>query len=104
MEDRNPLLEPEDYFSGYRDSIEALKNNPELIEFDKLCFELFSQNEQGKRFLELVTQRYLIPALAKPGTATYQLDVMWAEGFKDFARMLVSSVRSHQQRIMAGIK
>ena len=101
---RNPLLEPEDYFAGYKDSIDGLKNNPEIIEFDKLCFELFSQNDLGKRFLELVTQRYLIPAMATPGKPTYQLDVMWAEGFKDFGRMLVSSVRSHQQRIMAGTK
>jgi hypothetical protein len=102
QEQRNPLLEQEDYFAGYREKIEGLRNNPQLIEFDKLCFELFESNQLGKRFLELIKERYLIPALAKPGTATYQLDVMWAEGFKDFARMLLSSVISHQQRIVAG--
>lgn len=102
MEVKNPLIEPEDYFAGYREKIEGLKNNPELIEFDKLCFELFESNKQGKRFLELIRERYLVPALAKPGTATYQLDIMWAEGFKDFGRMLLSSVISHQQRIVAG--
>lgn len=102
MEQRNPLLEPEDFFAGYKNKIEELKNNPQLIEFDKLCFELFDRNEMGKRFLELIKERYLIPALAKPGTATYQLDVMWGEGFKDFGRMLISSVISHSQRILAG--
>lgn len=102
MMERNSLLEPENYMKDYEKSIEELKNNPGIIEFDKLCFELFSHNEMGKKFLELSTERYLIPALAKPGTATYQLDVMWAEGFKDFIRMLISSVKSHQQRISAG--
>jgi hypothetical protein len=100
--DKNPLLQPEDYFSGYKEKIEALKHNPEVVELDKLCYELFERNEVGKRFLELVRQRYLIPALAKPGTPTYQLDIMWAEGFKDFGRMLISSVISHQQRIIKG--
>jgi hypothetical protein len=98
----NPILESENYFEGYQKSIDDLKNSPELIEFDKLCFELFERNESGRKFLELIKERYLIPALAKPGTATYQLDVMWAEGFKDFGRMLLTAVMAHQQRILAG--
>ena|ERR1022692_3904554 len=101
---KNPFLEQENFFAGYEKSIDELKNNPHVIEFDKLCYELFEHNAQGKRFLELVTERYLIPAMAKPGTATYQLDVLWAEGFKEFGRMLIGSVRSHQQRIHAGNK
>ena len=99
---KNPLIEPENYFAGYQESIEKMKNNPQLIEWDKLCFELFEVNPQGKKFLEIVTERYLIPAIAKPGTATYQLDVMWSEGFKDFGRMLLSAIRTHQHRIAAG--
>ncbi len=102
--EKNPLLEPEDYMQGYTDKINALKNDPKIIEFDKLCYELFEKNEMGKRFIEIILERYLIPALARPGTATYQLDIMWGEGFKDFARMLISSIKSHQQRIVAGTK
>jgi hypothetical protein len=104
MSDKNPFLEQENFFAGYQKSIDELKNNPQIIEMDKLCFELFESNPQGKRFLEVVTERYLIPALVKMGTPTYQLDVLWAEGFKDFPRMLLGSVKSHQQRIMAGSK
>jgi hypothetical protein len=98
----NSILEPENFFEGYQKSIEKLRNNPEVIEFDKLCYELFCANEKGKRFMELVKERYLLPAMAKPGTATYQLDVMWAEGFKDFGRLLLGAVLAHQQRIKAG--
>lgn len=102
MTEKNPLIEPENFFAGYQESIDKLKNNPQLIEWDRLCFELFEVNPQGKKFLEIVTDRYLIPPLAKPGTATYQLDVMWGEGFKDFGRMLLSAIRTHQHRIKAG--
>lgn len=100
--ENNPFLEPENYFSKYQEGINNLKNNPEIIEFDKLCYELFSVNQMGIRFLELITERYLIPSLARPGTATYQLDVMWGEGFKDFPRMILMAVRAHEQRIKAG--
>lgn len=102
MIENNPFLQVENYMEGYAKSIEELKNSPSIIEFDKLCFELFERHESGRRFIELIIERYLIPALAKPGTATYQLDIMWAEGFKDFCRMIISSVKSHQQRIHAG--
>lgn len=78
-----------------------MRNDPSVIEWDKLVYELFKMNEQGRRFMELVTQRWLIPALAKPGTATYQLDVMWAEGFKDFPRMILMAIQSHDQKILA---
>ena len=98
----NPFLQPENFFEGYQEKIDALKNDPAIIEFDKLCFELFSNNTAGKRFIELITERYMIPSLAKAGAPTYQIDVLWAEGFKDFGRMLINSVRSHQQRIIAG--
>jgi hypothetical protein len=100
----NPILEPENYFEQYKKSIDEMRNDPRMIEFDKLCYELFDMNPQGKRFMEIVIERYVIPALAKPGTATYQLDVMWAEGFKDFPRMLRMAVLSHNQRIHAETK
>lgn len=98
----NPHLQQEDFFEGYKKNIDNLRNTPELVEWDKLCYELFCVSEQGKRFVELVKERYLLPALAKPGTATYQLDVMWGEGFKDFGRMILGAVIAHQQRIKAG--
>jgi len=101
QDQKNPFLEQEDYFAGYKKNIDALRNDPNLIELDTLCFELFGLNEQGKKFLELATDRWLYPALAKPGTATYQIDVLWAEGFKDFIRMIRMAIVTHTQRIKA---
>jgi len=101
-EGNNPFLQQEDYFAGYKKNIEEMRNDPSLIELDKLCFELFAVNEQGKKFMELVKERWLIPALARPGTATYQIDVIWGEGFKDFPRMLLMGIHTHLQRIKSG--
>ena len=67
----NPLIQPEDYLAGYRYNVEALKNNPALFEFDKLCYELFKMNEQGKRFMELIHDRYLMPGLVSRDSANY---------------------------------
>lgn len=100
--EENPILQQEDYFKKYNEQINNLKNRPEVIEMDKLCFELFEANEQGRRFLEKVTQDYLIPPLAMRSTATYQIDVIWGEGFKEAFRMIMSHVTSHKQRIAAG--
>jgi hypothetical protein len=96
--DKNKYIEPENYFEGYNDSIKDLKNNPKVIEFDKLCYELFEHQEAGRRFVEMVTERYLIPTIVQKGP-TYQIDILWQEGFKDAFRMIISSVKSHAQRI-----
>lgn len=98
---KNPFIEPYDHFEGYKESIEKLKNNPELVEVDKLCYELFHLNEQGRNFMELVQKRYLIPPLAHLNSPNYQLACIWAEGFKDAFRMIKNSVESHSQRIKA---
>lgn len=98
----NPLLQPEDFMSGYRESVEKLKNNPELISFDKLCYETF-HTEMGKKFMEVVIERYLIPPLADRNSPNFPDMAVWSEGFKDAFRMIRGCIKSHQQRINAEI-
>lgn len=100
--DENPLLKPEDPFEGYKKSIEEIQKNPQYIEFTKLCYELFEINSQGKKFIEHITERYIMPSLVARGSPTYQLDVLWEKGFKEFGLMLIDSIKSYQQRIKAG--
>lgn len=97
----NPLLQPEDFTAGYKESMENLKNNPELIAFDKLTYELFS-SELGKRWMEVVVDRYLIPPMADRNSPNFPNSAVWGEGFKDFPRMLRMCILSHSQRIKAG--
>jgi hypothetical protein len=103
MEEKdNPLLQPEDFFAGYKESIEKLKQDPNLILFDKLCYEVFS-TEHGKKLLELAKDRYLIPAIVDRGAPNYAQMVIWADGFKDSWRMIIGAIASHDQRIKAGV-
>jgi hypothetical protein len=83
MKHKNPLIEPENYFDGYKESIEQLKNRPELVEFDRLCYDIFAMTEDGKRWIELVTARYLIPSLVNNNNAKYETACIWSEGFKE---------------------
>ena len=97
--EHNPILEQENYFKPYQDNIDALKNKPQVIEFDKLCYEIFVLNKSGQAFIELIKKRYLLNALCARGSNTYQIDVLWQEGFKDAFRMIINAGESHEQRI-----
>lgn len=101
-QEENPFLKQENYYEPYAKKIEELRNNPELIEFDKICFELFEMNPMGKKFLEIAKEKYLLYSIIQKGAPTYQIDVIWQEGFKDAFRMLLIAIRSHNQRIQSG--
>ncbi len=99
--ENNPLIQPEDYFKGYNESIRNLRNRPDIVELDRLFYEVFEHNEQGKKLLELVIQRFFVSSQIARGSATYQLDCMWQEGFRDAWRLAITSVMSHRNRIKA---
>lgn len=101
---KNPLLEPENYFKGYQKSVDALKNNPELLEFDKLSYELFEHQEAGRRWLEHVTERYLLAPAGLPGSPTFPNEAMWGEGVRYAFLLIRNAIKSHKQRIQAGNK
>lgn len=98
----NPLLEPENYAAPYNKSINDLKNQPEVVAFDRLCYEVFDANETGRKFLEFAKERFLIHSQITKGNPNYQLDVIWQEGFRDAYRMIINHIQSHRQRIKAG--
>ncbi len=100
----NPLLQQEDFMKPYQDNIEKLKDKPDALLFEKLCYELFAGNDSGKKFMEIVIERYLIAPLADKSNPNYALMVIWSEGFKDAFRLLRQCVTSHDQRIKAGAK
>ena len=101
--EKNPILEQENYSAGYNESIENLKNSPPIVEFDKLCYELFEMQEMGRKFLEYVTDRYLLSVGGMPGSPTYPQEIMWAEGVRYAFLLLRNSVTQHKQRIQAGV-
>lgn len=99
--DNNPLLQPEDYMQGYTKSIEDLKNRPEIILFDKLCYEVFN-TEMGLKLLHEITERYLLRPSTSVDHPNFSSMCVWGEGYKSAFLTLIQSVRSHEQRIQAG--
>jgi hypothetical protein len=102
LEKDNPLIQPEDYFQGYQENIDKLKNDPAVVAFDKLCYEVFEVTEMGKKFIQFATERFIINSQIARSNPTYQLDCIWQEGFRDAYRMIMNHVLSHKQRIAAG--
>lgn len=104
MEDMqpNPLLQPEDHYAGYNQSIDAMKNNPEAIELERLCYEVFEASEMGRKFMEIIQERYLLRGFADKNDPNFERITTWGEGFKDVFRMISTLVISHKQRIKAG--
>jgi len=96
----NPLLKQEDYSAGYQENINKLKNHPEMVVLDKLCFEVFA-TDAGKKLKEIINDRFLVPSLVNRDAKNYRDLVIWADGFKDFGRMLIQHILSHEQRIKA---
>ena len=99
-EEKNPYIEPENYFEGYQENIDKLKDKPEFVEFDKLCHLVFVTPD-GKHLMEEIEKRFLIPALCAPTTPNYATNVIWAEGYKEAFRMLRNCIMSHDQRLKA---
>lgn len=98
----NPVLQPENYFQQYQENIESLRSNPEVIEFDKMCYELFEKTELGKKFLDFAKERFIVYSQINRSSPTYPIDTVWQEGFRDAYRMIIQHIMSHEQRIKAG--
>lgn len=102
LEPNNPFLQQENHFKGYQDKIEELKHQPEAIQFQKMCYELFEAQELGKKFMEYVTENILLKPNSDPEAVFYMNKNIWGEGFKAFPLMIRSLVNSHKQQIKAG--
>lgn len=91
----NPFIDIPNYYEGYQTSVEELKNRPELIEFGKLCYEVLHVNESGKRLMELLEERYILPGIVRPDNPKYEIACVWAEGFKEAFRLLKRNIETH---------
>tara|TARA_R110000823_G_scaffold315159_2_gene445939 strand:+ start:830 stop:1150 length:321 start_codon:yes stop_codon:yes gene_type:complete len=98
--EENPYLKPENYYAGYEEGMEKLKNKPEALEMDKLCYFVFN-TEEGKRLMSEIVDRFLLPGFIHPNGTNLEYAAIYYEGFKEGFRMLRNCVKSHEQRIAA---
>ncbi len=92
---------PEDFWANYQKSVDELKNKPEVVELDRLCYEVFEASENGKKLLNILKERFIVPSLVQPNAPNYETILTFYEGFKEAYRLLSHSAESHKQRIKA---
>lgn len=100
MTEKNPFLEPENFYEGYQENIDKLRNNKQAIELDKLSYLVFS-TEDGKKFMNEITERFLIPGFVHPNSPGVRDAAVYYEGFKEAFRVIRNCIRAHEQRIEA---
>ncbi len=94
-------MKSENYAAGYDESVQALKNRPEVVALDKACYEVFHGTKEGKHLKELVLKRFIEPALSNIQSTNFSEQCIYFEGFKEAFRMLFNCALSHEQRIQA---
>jgi hypothetical protein len=95
----NPFIKPENFFEQYNEQIEELRKNPNYIEMDRLCYEVFGRTEEGKRLLALLQERYVVPGTpSSPSVQNYAMTCVYYEGFRDAYRQLIHATKSYQLR------
>ncbi len=98
----NPYLQQEDYLAGYQENIERFREYGKAQSQKQIdAADIAMQQAQGKKFIDLIKERYLLPSLAHYTETNYKNVILWGEGFKDFPRMILNCIRSHEQRIKA---
>lgn len=88
----------EDFWQGYQTSIDKSKEDPRLIEFDRLCFEVFEKTEAGKKLLEYLIETIVMPGTPSRDTQAFPMTCVYYEGQRDCIRLLRQSTRSYRER------
>lgn len=102
MTKENPLIEQYNYWKPYQNAIEKLReNSPEMVEFSKLCFDTF-ETPAGKKLMEMLVERYLIPNLVPAGAPSYEIECVRINGFKEAYLLLREMHRQYYRQINKG--
>jgi hypothetical protein len=99
--ENNPFIGADDHFKKYNENIDRLKNDPNIVAFDRLCYEVFEHYEPGKKLLERLEQLYLHQAMSDPTRGTYVSETIFNDGMRALIIRFMQAVKSHSQRIKA---
>lgn len=99
----NPYLQPQpDPFEDF--NRRKKKREEHEIEFQRLCFEIFVQSDNGKALGDRLMKEIIIPSHYDPAIANAQTLSIWWDGYKAAMRKLIESGLIHQHRINQGSK
>lgn len=95
--EQNPLLQTEDPYANVK-TVQNAATDAQM-EFQRLCWELFHQDLRGKKFIELLKERYLMRPLFTPDHPQGSNQAMFWEGFREAVRSFYNYGLQHQQYI-----
>lgn len=100
MTEKNGLIEPENYYDGYNESMKKLAaSQPEQVAFDELCFTVLGQTDDGKKLLDLFKERFIMPSVpCTLGGADFPTAAIYYEGYREAFRQLIGQVEGFKQR------
>jgi len=98
---KNALIEPENYYEGYNESIKkAALANPGQVVFDELCFTVLGRSEDGKKLMEMIKERFIMPSVpCKLSGVDFPVAATYYEGYREAFRQLLGQVEGYKQRM-----
>jgi len=98
MTDRKLIPGQEDYWAGYEESINKLKDDPNVVEFDKLCFEVFGMSAAGKKLIEHFKEKIIFPSIPGQADSNFDKRCIYYEGYKEAFRQLIYATQNYRTR------
>ncbi len=99
MSNDNPLLQPENYYEGYNDSIKQNSTQSESIELDKLCFHVFGMSEDGLKLMQILKDRFIYCSTPCSLNANFETSAVYYEGYREAFRQLIAAVENYKMRM-----
>ncbi len=94
----NPYIASTNYMAGYQDSIDKIKEDKNVIDVERLCFETFVACKSGKKLINVLTERYINAATPAQLGPNYADACIYFEGFSGALRMLIQGANSYKDR------
>ena len=92
------ILGQEDYFKGYQDNIDKMREEGEHFEFDKKCYEVFKASEAGKDLLDYFMEKIVIAPVPAQINESYANSCIYFEGYREGYRQILHAVKSYPLR------
>lgn len=97
MSSNNPFLQVNDPYQEQRKQQDEVKK--EAIEFQRLCFEVFHMNKNGKELYSHIERKFLLQSQFAPSHPQAANLALYWEGFKEAMRGLWAQGDMHRKRI-----
>ena len=102
---KNPIFDVPDPQKEYKERLKVIEN--EQIELERLCYEVFHVNDNGKKLWEICKDKFIDRGLFDLGSKHFDffkanpmcVSFYW-EGFKDAIRGFHLNGLKHRQRIV----